>query len=102
MQRQWFVAKKLWTPRRFHGRSPSVRPSPHTLILPSNPTVRSLLVQRAIAISQQFEASSRARERTMRANESLPLTAQADAAFLINLAKLGSIEAMSKVEKGQL
>jgi hypothetical protein len=75
-------------------------PSPRACL--TDPNVRSLLVQRAIAISQQFEASSRARERTMRANESLPLTAQADAAFLINLAKLGSIDAMSKVEKGQL
>ncbi|SDA02255.1 BZ3501_MvSof-1269-A2-R1_C50g00263 [Microbotryum saponariae] len=47
------------------------------------------LVQRAIDISRQFETTSRARERKMRANESLPLTLQADAAFLIKLAQLG-------------
>ncbi|SCV67515.1 BQ2448_5126 [Microbotryum intermedium] len=47
------------------------------------------LVQRAIDISRQFETTSRARERKMRANESLPLTLQADAAFLMKLAQLG-------------
>ncbi|GAA5982227.1 hypothetical protein JCM10908_004792 [Rhodotorula pacifica] len=46
------------------------------------------IVERAIGISKQFEESSRARELTMRANETLPLTAQADAAFLLKLAKL--------------
>ncbi|GAA5880264.1 hypothetical protein JCM1840_003414 [Sporobolomyces johnsonii] len=46
------------------------------------------IVERAIDISKQFETTSKARERAMRANESLPLTAQADAAFLIKLAKL--------------
>ncbi|GEM07599.1 DNA mismatch repair protein MSH6 [Rhodotorula toruloides] len=46
------------------------------------------IVERAIAISKQFEETSRARELAMRANETLPLTAQADAAFLIKLAKL--------------
>ncbi|GAA5881916.1 hypothetical protein JCM16303_003463 [Sporobolomyces ruberrimus] len=46
------------------------------------------IVERAIAISKQFETTSKAREREQRANESLPLTAQADAAFLIKLAKL--------------
>ncbi|GAA5968892.1 hypothetical protein JCM11641_000769 [Rhodosporidiobolus odoratus] len=49
------------------------------------------IVERAIGISKQFEESSRARERAMRANETLPFTAQADAAFLLKLAKL-SIE----------
>ncbi|GAA6018493.1 hypothetical protein JCM11491_006423 [Sporobolomyces phaffii] len=44
------------------------------------------IVERAIAISKQFETTSKARERQQRANESLPLTAQADAAFLIKLA----------------
>ncbi|KAK4049028.1 DNA mismatch repair protein msh6 [Microbotryomycetes sp. JL201] len=46
------------------------------------------LVQRATDISKEFETSSRARERRVRANETLPLTAQADAAFLLKLAKL--------------
>lgn len=50
-------------------------------------TLRSI-VERAIAISKQFETSSKARERQQRANESLPLTAQADAAFLMKLAKM--------------
>lgn len=42
-----------------------------------------------MSISKQFEESSRKRERVQRANESLPLTSQADAAFLVQLAKLG-------------
>ncbi|KAM0787401.1 hypothetical protein ACM66B_003486 [Microbotryomycetes sp. NB124-2] len=46
------------------------------------------LVQRATDISKEFETTSRARERRVRANETLPLTAQADAAFLLKLAKL--------------
>ncbi|GAA6023217.1 hypothetical protein JCM10207_004484 [Rhodosporidiobolus poonsookiae] len=46
------------------------------------------IVERAIGISKQFEETSRARERAMRANETLPLTAQADAAFLLKLARL--------------
>ncbi|GAA6027763.1 hypothetical protein JCM8097_008022 [Rhodosporidiobolus ruineniae] len=46
------------------------------------------IVERAIGISKQFEETSRARERAMRANETLPLTAQADAAFLLKLAEL--------------
>ncbi|GAA5834783.1 hypothetical protein JCM11251_003661 [Rhodosporidiobolus azoricus] len=46
------------------------------------------IVERAIGISKQFEETSRARERAMRANETLPLTAQADAAFLLKLAQL--------------
>ncbi|GAA5834415.1 hypothetical protein JCM5353_008937 [Sporobolomyces roseus] len=46
------------------------------------------IVERAIAISKQFETTSKARERQQRANESLPLTAQADAAFLVKLAKM--------------
>ncbi|GAA5966543.1 hypothetical protein JCM3765_000953 [Sporobolomyces pararoseus] len=46
------------------------------------------IVERAIAISKQFETTSKAREQQQRANESLPLTAQADAAFLIKLAEL--------------
>lgn len=49
----------------------------------------SAVVDRAVDISKQFETTSRARERAQRANESLPLTAQADAAFLIQLARLG-------------
>lgn len=55
------------------------------------------LVKRAIAISKQFETSSRARERQMRANESLPLTSQADAAFLVRLAELGISDKCDKV-----
>ncbi|GAA5943171.1 uncharacterized protein JCM15063_005224 [Sporobolomyces koalae] len=47
------------------------------------------IVERAIAISHQFEVTSKARETQQRANESLPLTAQADAAFLIKLARAG-------------
>ncbi|GAA5847718.1 hypothetical protein JCM3766R1_000742 [Sporobolomyces carnicolor] len=50
------------------------------------------IVERAIAISKQFETTSKAREREQRANESLPLTAQADAAFLIKLAGLNLAE----------
>lgn len=46
------------------------------------------LVQRAINISREFEIASRARERQMRASESLALTSQADAAFLIRLAQM--------------
>ena len=46
-------------------------------------------MNRAVDISKQFETTSRARERAQRANEALPLTAQADAAFLIQLARLG-------------
>ncbi|BGP15722.1 DNA mismatch repair protein msh6 [Rhodosporidiobolus nylandii] len=46
------------------------------------------IVERAIGISKQFEETSRAKERAMRANETLPLTAQADAAFLLKLAQL--------------
>ncbi|GAA5901645.1 hypothetical protein JCM6882_006031 [Rhodosporidiobolus microsporus] len=46
------------------------------------------IVERAIGISKQFEETSRARERAMRANETLPLTAQADAAFLLKIAQL--------------
>ncbi|ORY88074.1 muts domain V-domain-containing protein [Leucosporidium creatinivorum] len=63
------------------------------------------LVQRAISISKQFETTSRAREREMRANESLPLTLQADAAFLVHFAKLGLAEVLQNgkgMEKGQL
>ncbi|GAA6001069.1 mismatch repair ATPase MSH6 [Rhodotorula paludigena] len=48
----------------------------------------SAIVERAIAISKQFEETSRARELAMRANESLPLPQQADAAFLLKLARL--------------
>lgn len=36
----------------------------------------------------------------MRANESLPLTLQADAAFLVRVAKMGLLEA--GMEKGQM
>ncbi|KAK4055994.1 DNA mismatch repair protein msh6 [Microbotryomycetes sp. JL221] len=46
------------------------------------------LVQRATDISREFETTSRARERKVRANEQLPLTSQADAAFLLKLAQL--------------
>lgn len=51
---------------------------------------------RAIGISKQFETSSRAREREMRASETLPLTSQADAAFLLRLANLGIDSTMDK------
>jgi DNA mismatch repair protein MSH6 len=62
-------------------------PSPAVPLLTS-PPLRRAIVERAIGISKQFEESSRARERLMRANETLPLTAQADAAFLLKLARL--------------
>lgn len=66
-----------------------------------NAISRRTIVERAIAISKQFETTSKAREQQQRANESLPLTAQADAAFLIKLAELklsGGIDS----EKGLL
>ncbi|KAI5476724.1 hypothetical protein MNV49_007314 [Pseudohyphozyma bogoriensis] len=59
---------------------------PHVASMAGMPEI---LVERAIAISKQFETTSRAREREMRANESLPLTSQADAAFLTRFAKMG-------------
>lgn len=64
-------------------------------------TARSI-VERAIAISKQFEETSRARELAMRANETLPLTAQADAAFLIKLAKLKLADGKYTGDKKQL
>ncbi|BGO99350.1 DNA mismatch repair protein msh6 [Rhodotorula toruloides] len=60
------------------------------------------IVERAIAISKQFEETSRARELAMRANETLPLTAQADAAFLIKLAKLKLADGKYMGDKKQL
>lgn len=45
------------------------------------------VVKRAMDVSAEFEAKSRAREQAMRANETLPLTLQADAAFLVALAQ---------------
>lgn len=64
------------------------------------------LVQRAINISREFEAASRARERQMRASESVALTSQADAAFLLRLAQLGLTEMLgvgaTKANWGQL
>ncbi|KAL8292528.1 hypothetical protein RQP46_001140 [Phenoliferia psychrophenolica] len=57
------------------------------------------LVERAINISKEFEGSSRARERAMRVSETVPLTAQADAAFVWKLAKLGIGK---NVDPGQL
>lgn len=57
---------------------------PHT----DDPFVCSDLVDRAIGISKTFEETSRARELKMRANEALPLTQQADAAFLLKLVRL--------------
>lgn len=61
--------------------------------------VYSAIVEKAIAISKKFEASSRAREKTMRASEQLPLTSQADAAFLLKFVQMG-LEI--KEDKGQL
>ena len=55
---------------------------PHVASMAGLPDV---VVKRAIAISRQFEATSRARERAMRASETLALTSQADAAFLARL-----------------
>lgn len=49
----------------------------------------SVVVKRAIDISREFEATSRAREQAMRVSEALSLTSQADAAFLARLADLG-------------
>ncbi|GAA6021689.1 hypothetical protein JCM8202_004312 [Rhodotorula sphaerocarpa] len=60
------------------------------------------IVERAIGISKQFEESSRARELQMRANERLPLTAQADAAFLLKLARLSVAGAEYDGDKAQL
>ncbi|GAA5880636.1 hypothetical protein JCM3774_000560 [Rhodotorula dairenensis] len=60
------------------------------------------IVERAIGISKQFEESSRARELSMRANETLPLTAQADAAFLLKLARLKLAGGEYSGDKAQL
>ncbi|KAK4705468.1 DNA mismatch repair protein MSH6, partial [Phenoliferia sp. Uapishka_3] len=60
------------------------------------------LVERAINISKEFETSSRAHERAMRASESLALTSQADGAFLVNFAKLGMGAVGKNVDPGQL
>ncbi|TKA55262.1 hypothetical protein B0A53_02232 [Rhodotorula sp. CCFEE 5036] len=60
------------------------------------------IVERAIGISKQFEESSRARELAMRANETLPLTAQADAAFLLKLARLKLAGGEYSGDKAQL
>ncbi|GAA5904211.1 mismatch repair ATPase MSH6 [Sporobolomyces salmoneus] len=63
------------------------------------------IVERAIAISKQFETTSKARERQQRANESLPLTSQADAAFLMQLAELkvsGFEEGIESRKRSQL
>ncbi|KAM0755699.1 DNA mismatch repair protein Msh6 [Meredithblackwellia eburnea MCA 4105] len=60
------------------------------------------LVDRAINISKEFEGTSRAHERAMRANESLPLTSQADAAFLIQFAKMGLAGLGEGMDAGQL
>lgn len=86
--------------RRFDGGSFRVRSSLLPFVffpsLTSSPRYRAI-VERAIGISKQFEESSRARERLMRANETLPLTAQADAAFLLKLARL-SVEGVDEYE----
>ncbi|GAA5837892.1 hypothetical protein JCM9279_004059 [Rhodotorula babjevae] len=58
---------------------------PHVAAMAGLP---SDLVDRAIGISKTFEETSRARELKMRANEALPLTQQADAAFLLKLVRL--------------
>ncbi|TNY21923.1 muts domain V-domain-containing protein [Rhodotorula diobovata] len=62
---------------------------PHVAAMAGLP---SELVDRAIGISKTFEETSRARELKMRANESLPLAQQADAAFLLKLARLSVAE----------
>ncbi|BGP39629.1 DNA mismatch repair protein msh6 [Rhodotorula kratochvilovae] len=62
----------------------------------------SEIVERAITISKQFEETSRARELAMRANESLPLAQQADAAFLLKLARLSVADVEPDGEGAQL
>ncbi|GAA6051780.1 hypothetical protein JCM3770_004968 [Rhodotorula araucariae] len=62
----------------------------------------SEIVERAITISKQFEETSRARELAMRANESLPLAQQADAAFLLKLARLSVDDAKPNPADAQL
>lgn len=63
---------------------------PHVASMAGLPEV---VVRRAIDISRQFEATSKAREQAMRASESLSLTSQADAAFLARLAGMSLDEA---------
>ena len=50
------------------------------------------VVKKAIAVSAEFEAKAKQREQKMRANETLPLTLQADAAFLVHLAQKLSLD----------
>lgn len=66
----------------------------HALFPSSSTALTCLLnhrtvVDRAVAISKQFEQSSRKRERAQCDDELLPLTLQADAAFLAKIAQLG-------------
>lgn len=61
------------------------------------------MVDCAVSISKQSEESSQERERAQRANESLPLTMQADAVFLIQLVKLGlDVVASTPAQKRQV
>ena len=100
-------------------RNPTARTWPRWRVSPSTPSINRPLaqaslttfppillfraiVERAIGVSKQFEESSRARELAMRANETLPLTAQADAAFLLKLARLKLADGEYSGDKAQL
>lgn len=94
---------RTWPRWRVSPSTPSIR-RPLSLSIADElaPILCRAIVERAIGISKQFEESSRARELAMRANETLPLTAQADAAFLLKLARLKLAGGEYSGDKAQL